>query len=366
MSDVLTTTAAVYTGSERLDLREVTLRAPGRGEVRVRIGASGVCGSDRHVLDGDWQMPTPTIMGHEGAGVVEAVGEGVSSLAVGDHVIMTWFYPCGTCASCRQGRTWVCTGSRSEECLLPDGSTPTTIDDARVYPYLAVGSMSERVVVAEQAAIRVPAEVPFDVAALIGCSIATGVGAVVNDARVQAGRSAVVIGAGGVGLSIIMGLALAGASPIIAADVNDDALALAKEFGATHTVRSGPDLAERVREIVADGADFAFEAIGRPDTIALMPTTLQRGGTAVIVGLPPQDRPVPIDALALAEEGKALLGSNYGGTVPARDFPMLSRLYLDGRLPIDRLITHRFALADVNDAFDLMRAGAKGRSVLVL
>mgnify|MGYP001154667597 CR=1 FL=1 len=347
MSDVLTT-AAVYTGSERLDLREVTLRAPGRGEVRVRIGASGVCGSDRHVLDGDWQMPTPTIMGHEGAGVVEAVGEGVTSLAVGDHVIMTWFYPCGTCASCRQGRTWVCTGSRSEECLLPDGSTPTTIDDARVYPYLAVGSMSERVVVAEQAAIRVPTEVPFDVAALIGCSIATGVGAVVNDARVQAGRSAVVIGAGGVGLSIIMGLALAGASPIIAADVNDDALALAKEFGATHTVRSGPDLAGRVRDIVAE------------------PTTLQRGGTAVIVGLPPQDRPVPIDALALAEEGKALLGSNYGGTVPARDFPMLSRLYLDGRLPIDRLITHRFALADVNDAFDLMRAGAKGRSVLVL
>ena len=211
-----------------------------------------------------------------------------------------------------------------------------------------------------------PTEVPFDVAALIGCSIATGVGAVVNDARVQPGRSAVVIGAGGVGLSIIMGLALAGASPIIAADVTDEALELAKQFGATHTVRSGSDLAERVREIVPDGADFAFEAIGRPETIALMPSTVQRGGTAVIVGLPPQDRPAPIDALALAEEGKALLGSNYGGTVPARDFPMLARLYLDGRLPVDRLITNRFALDDVNEAFDLMRAGAKGRSVLVM
>jgi len=363
---VTTVKAAVYSGSERLDIREVDLREPGRGEVRVRIGASGVCGSDRHVLDGDWEMPTPTIMGHEGAGVVEAVGDGVTSLEVGDHVIMTWFYPCGTCSSCRQGRTWVCTGSRSEECLLPDGSTPTSIDDDTVFPYLAVGSMSERVVVAEQAAVRVPKEVPFDVAALIGCSIATGVGAVVNDARVQPGRSAVVIGAGGVGLSIIMGLALAGASPIIAADVTDEALELAKQFGATHTVRSGSDLAERVREIVPDGADFAFEAIGRPETIALMPSTVQRGGTAVIVGLPPQDRPAPIDALALAEEGKALLGSNYGGTVPARDFPMLARLYLDGRLPVDRLITNRFSLDDVNEAFDLMRAGARGRSVLVM
>ena len=361
-----TVKAAVYSGSERLDIREVELREPGRGEVRVWIGASGVCGSDRHVLDGDWEMPTPTIMGHEGAGVVEAVGDGVTSLEVGDHVIMTWFYPCGTCSSCRQGRTWVCTGSRSEECLLPDGSTPTSIDDDTVFPYLAVGSMSERVIVAEQAAVRVPKEVPFDVAALIGCSIATGVGAVVNDARVQPGRSALVIGAGGVGLSIIMGLALAGASPIIAADVTDEALDLAKQFGATHTVRSGGDLADRVREIVPDGADFAFEAIGRPETIALMPSTVQRGGTAVIVGLPPQDRPAPIDALALAEEGKALLGSNYGGTVPARDFPMLARLYLDGRLPVDKLITNRFALDDVNEAFDLMRAGAKGRSVLVM
>ncbi|MGZ0712636.1 alcohol dehydrogenase catalytic domain-containing protein (plasmid) [Coraliomargarita sp. W4R53] len=366
MTTTISTRAAIHTDSARLEIREVQLRQPGRGEVLVAIGASGVCGSDRHVLDGEWDMPSPTIMGHEGAGVVEAVGEGVTSLQVGDHVIMTWFYPCGKCAACRQGRTWVCTGSGSEACVLPDGSTPTKLDGTTAYPYLAVGSMSERVVVAEQAAVRVPKEVPFDVAALIGCSIATGVGAVVNDARVQPGRSAVVIGAGGVGLSIIMGLALAGASPIIAADVTDEALELAVEFGATHTIKSGPGLADQVRKIVPNGADFAFEAIGRPDTIALMPSTLQRGGTAVIVGLPPQDRPVPLDALALAEEGKSLLGSNYGSTVPARDFPMLARLYLDGKLPIDRLITNRFSLDEVNSAFDLMRSGAKGRSVLVM
>ena len=167
------------------------------------------------------------------------------------------------------------------------------------------------------------------------------------------------------GISIIMGLALAGASPIIVADVTDASLELAREFGATHTVKSDASLPDRVREIVPEGVDVAFEAIGRPDTIALMPATLKRGGTAVIVGLPPQDRPVPIDALALAEEGKSLLGSNYGSTVPARDFPMLARLYLDGRLPIDRLITNRISLDEVNDAFDLMRSGARGRSVIM-
>lgn len=357
--------AAVHTGGPRLQIRDVELREPGRGEVLVHLGASGVCGSDRHVLDGDWSMPTPTILGHEGAGVVEAVGEGVDSLAPGDHVIMTWFYPCLSCPSCREGRTWVCTGSRSEECLLPDGSTPMTLDGETAYPYLAVGSMAERVVVAEQAAVKVPDDVPFDVAALIGCSVATGVGAVVNDARVQPGRSAVVIGAGGVGLSIIMGLALAGASPIIAVDVTDASLELAREFGATHTIRSGDDLAERMREIVPEGADFAFEAIGRPETIALMPGALRRGGSAVIVGLPPQDRPVAVDALALAEEGKTLIGSNYGGTVPARDFPMLANLFLHGKLPVDRLITDRTSLDGVNEAFDRMREGARGRSVIM-
>jgi Zn-dependent alcohol dehydrogenase len=356
--------AAVHEGGPSLAIRTVTLRDPGPGEVLVRLGASGVCGSDRHVLDGDWTMPAPTIMGHEGAGVVEAVGEGVRSLEPGDHVVMTWFYPCGSCSSCREGRTWVCTGSNSEACLLPDGSTPMSLDGVPAYPYLAVGSMSERAVVAEQAAIRIPKEVPFEVAALIGCSIATGVGAVINDARFRAGRTALVIGAGGVGISIVMGLALAGASTIIVADVTEESLELAREFGATHTVRSDSSLAERVREIVPEGVDVAFEAIGRAETIAIMPSALTRGGTAVIVGLPPQGHPVPIDALALAEQGKTLVGSNYGSTVPARDFPMLARLYLDGRLPIDRLITNRVGLDEVNSAFDLMRAGARGRSVI--
>ncbi len=357
--------AAIHTAGPDLDIAEVEVCDPGPGQVLVKLGASGVCGSDRHVLDGDWDLPSPTVMGHEGAGTVVEVGAGVDDLAVGDHVIMSWFYPCLRCAACKAGRTWVCTGSGADSCRLPDGSVAMEKDGAPVYPYLAVGSMSEYTVVAQQAAVKIPDEVPFDVAALIGCSIATGFGAVVNDAEVEAGRSALVIGSGGVGLSIIMSLALAGANPIIAADITDEAHELARSFGATHTVQSGPDLAEAVAEITGTGVDYAFEAIGRPQTIEQMPSCLSSGGTAVIVGLPPQDQPVSIDALALAEEGKRIFGSNYGGTVPGRDFPLLADLYLAGRLPVDQLITERVGLDQVNDAFAAMRAGAKGRSVII-
>ncbi|WP_445156040.1 alcohol dehydrogenase catalytic domain-containing protein [Arthrobacter sp. Hor0625] len=358
--------AAVHTGqgAEGLEIMKVTVRDPGPGQVLVRMGASGVCGSDRHVLDGDWTLPSPTVLGHEGAGTVELVGDGVETLAVGDRVVMTWFYPCQACSNCIQGKPWVCTGSRAGECLLPDGSSAMEMDGAPAFPYLAVGSMSEYATVPEQAAIKIPDLVPFEVAALIGCSVATGVGAVVNDAQVIPGRSAVVIGAGGVGLCIIMGLALAGANPIIAADIHPESLELAKRLGATHTVISGDDLPQQIRALTGTGADYAFEAIGRPQSIAQMPACLTSGGTAVIVGLPPEDSPVHIDALEMAEGGKRLLGSNYGSTVPARDFPLLAGLYLNGKLPLDELITKRFELDDVNDAFQLMRSGARGRSVI--
>ncbi|WP_146341302.1 zinc-binding dehydrogenase [Nesterenkonia sp. NBAIMH1] len=351
--------------ARELTVDTVEVAEPGPGLVRVRLGASGVCGSDRHVLDGEWSMPSPTVLGHEGAGTVESMGEGVTDLEEGDHVIITWFQPCLRCSSCAEGRTWVCDNASSEGCRLPDGSTPLRKDDREAFPYLAVGSMAEYAVVPRHALVPISREVPFDVAALIGCSVVTGFGAVVNDAGVQAGRSALVIGAGGVGLSLIMSLVAAGAGKIIAADINPEALALAEEFGATHTVLSNGDLPDKVREITGHGVDYAFEAIGRPETIGIMPDCVRRGGKAVIVGLPPEDAPVSVDALALAEQGKTLIGSNYGSTVPPRDFPLLAQLYLSGRLPIDRLITRRFALEDVNEAFSLMRAGAAGRSVIV-
>jgi S-(hydroxymethyl)glutathione dehydrogenase/alcohol dehydrogenase len=304
-------------------------------------------------------------MGHEGAGTVEAVGAGVTEVFPGDHVILSWFYPCRRCEACISGKSYVCTGSRSEECVLPDGTTRLSLDGGQAFPYLAVGSMCEYTVVPESAAVPIPKDVPFDVASLLGCSVATGVGAVVNDAKVVAGSSAVVVGAGGVGLSIIMGLQLVGANPIIAVDLGEDKLALAREFGATHTIVPGGDLAEQISEITGGGADYAFEAIGRVETIESLPGLLAAGGSAVIVGLPPANAPVAIDALALAETGKRIIGSNYGSTVPGRDFPRLASLYLAGRLPVDRLITHRIPLEEVNEAFDAMRRGERARSVIV-
>ena len=363
-----TARAAVHPGTgDRLEIRTVTVADPGPGEVLVRLGASGVCGSDRHVLDGEWHLPSPTVMGHEGAGVVEAVGAGVQDVAVGDHVVLSWYYPCRRCRACAQGKAWACTGTRSNECVLPDGSTRLTgADGGTVYPYLALGTMGEYAVVPESAAVRIPAEVPFEVASLIGCSITTGVGAVVNNARVPAGASAVVLGCGGVGLAVVMGLALVGADPIVAVDTSEEKLAAARSFGATHTVRAGAeDVPARVRELTDGGADFAFEVIGRTETIEQVPGLLGTAGTGVLVGLPAEGQKAAIDVLELAESGKTLVGSNYGGAVPSIDFPRVARLYLDGKLPLDDLISHRVRLDEVNEAFDAMRAGQRTRSVIV-
>lgn len=358
--------AALHDGtSAGVEIVTVEVADPGPGNVLVRMGASGVCGSDRHVLDGDWSMPAPMVMGHEGAGTVEAIGAGVTDVVVGDRVILSWFYPCRRCSACLSGKAYVCTGSRAEECLLPDGTTALTRDGAQVFPYLAVGSMSEYSVIPESGAIRVPDAVPFDVASLIGCSIATGFGAVTHDADVEAGASAVVVGSGGVGLSIIMALKLVGAHPIIAVDQSEEKLEAARLLGATHTLTSGADLIERIHTITGNGADYAFEAIGRVETIESLPRLIAPGGTAVIVGLPPQNSPVAIDMLELAESGKSIVGSNYGSTVPGRDFPRIAELYLAGKLPVDKLISHRIGLDEVNDAFDAMRRGERARSVIV-
>jgi Zn-dependent alcohol dehydrogenase len=361
-----TALAAVHDGvSSRLEIRRVEVADPGPGEVLVRLGASGVCGSDRHVLDGEWQLPSPTVLGHEGAGVVEAVGDGVTDVVVGDHVILSWYYPCRRCGACAAGKAWACTGTRSNECVLPDGTTRLSDERGQLFPYLAVGTMSEYTVVPESAAVAIPKEVPFDVASLIGCSITTGVGAVVNNAKVPAGASAVVVGAGGVGLAVVMGLALVGADPIIAVDLSEEKLAAARAFGATHTIRAAEDVAAAIAEVTGSGADYGFEVIGRVETIEQLPSLLAPGGTGVLVGLPPVGAKAGIDVLELAERGKSLIGSNYGGAVPSLDFPRLARLYLAGRLPMDSLISHRIRLDEVNDAFDAMRSGERTRSVIV-
>ena len=356
----------MFAGPGAVAVEELSLERPRRGEVLVRLGASGVCHSDLHVVDGEWPRPTPVVMGHEGAGVVEAVGEDVGDLAVGDHVVLSWFYPCRRCRHCAEGRAWACTGTRAGQCVLDDGTTRfRRASGEDVFTYLAVGSMAERTVVPAAGAIAVPRELPLDVAALIGCAVTTGVGAVVNTARVRAGSSVVVLGCGGVGLSVVMGAALAGAEPIVAVDVSEEKLALAREVGATHAVRAGADADAEVVALTEGGADYAFEAIGLVETVELVPGLLRAGGTGVLVGLTAVGVRASFDVYSLVDAGKALVGSIYGGAVPAVDFPRLARLYLAGKLPLDRLVSHRIGLDDLDEAFAAMRRGERARSVIV-
>ena len=359
--------AAVFTEPGRpLDVEQLEIDPPAAGEVAVRMLASGVCHSDLHVIEGEWAVAPPLVLGHEGCGEVEAVGEGVTSVAPGDRVVLSWYYPCGACRRCHQGRPWLCEGTRSIQNTMADGTTRLRRPGGEpVYPYLTVGSFGERAVVPEAGAIRVPPELPAEVGALIGCGIATGVGAVVNTAGVEPGATVAVIGCGGVGLAIVMGAVLAGASRVVAIDLNDAKLQLARDLGATAGVRGGEGAVARVKEACGGKPDYVFEAIGTGPTIELALELIPRGGTGVLVGLTPEGVRVSFDAFSFADGSRTLLGSNYGSTRPGADFPRLASLYLSGRLPVDRIITERIGLDDVNRAFDLMREGDGARRVIV-
>lgn len=359
--------AATFKGNSgnKLEVETLNLAAPQHGEVRVKVKAAGICGSDRHVIDGEWSVALPAVMGHEAAGIVDAVGPGVHSLAEGDHVVVAWHQGCQRCSECTSGKPWACGYAKSNDSLLPDGTSRWTNEEGDTYyPYLAVGAMSEAIVIPDFAAIKISEQVPFDVASLIGCSVGTGYGAVVNNAQITPGESAVVIGAGGVGIALIQALKLAGANPIIAVDVSDSKLEEAHVAGATHTLLSDATLPEKIRHIVPGGVHAAFEAIGKPQTMELLPELLRLGGRAIFVGLPPENTSVNIDALQLAYDGKTIVGSNYGGLIPARDFPRIADAYLAGKLPLESLISARIPLAEVNEAFDAMREGTRTRSII--
>jgi S-(hydroxymethyl)glutathione dehydrogenase/alcohol dehydrogenase len=335
--------------------------------VRVRVEASGVCHSDLHVADGGWAMPLPIVLGHEGAGVVEAVGEGVRDVRPGDHVVLAWLAPCRRCAACAGGRPWLCSGTRSLDNVLPDGDTAfaSVEDDEPVRAYLGLGTFAQRTVVPESAAIAVDARVPAAVAALIGCAVTTGVGAVLRTARVRPSESAVVVGCGGVGQAVLLGLALAGAEPVIAVDLSEERLDQARALGAS-TVLCGddPDLAAHVAGLTGGGADHAFEAAGRAATLELLPSLVARGGQAVFVGMPPDGTRIAVDPFDLADRGKRILGCNYGSSVPAIDFPRLARLHLMGALPLDRLVGRRLPLDAADEALRDLRDAVGLRAIL--
>jgi S-(hydroxymethyl)glutathione dehydrogenase/alcohol dehydrogenase len=360
--------AAVYeSGNRTLTIDELELAPPQAGEVLVRLAASGVCHSDYHVIKGEWTVETPIVLGHEGAGVVEAVGEGVSNVSEGDHVILSWVPYCGHCAYCLAGRPVLCSSAPQTGFVgvMPDGTTRLSRDGQPVYSYCGTGTFGGRTVVAASAAIPIRRDAPLDRAALVGCAVTTGVGAVINTAGVRPGDTVLVIGCGGVGLSVVMGAGIAAAGAIIATDLSDSALELARRVGATETINTREeDLLPRLRGLVGqDGVDWAFEAIGSGATVEAASQAIRPGGTAVIVGQAPEGVRAEIDPLEFSDREKRLIGSSYGSCRPARDFPLMIDLYMQGRLDIDALMARTCALSEINDAFAAL-GSEPGRTVI--
>jgi S-(hydroxymethyl)glutathione dehydrogenase / alcohol dehydrogenase len=363
--------AMIFTGPDRpLELTELRLDPPGPGEVRVRVEAAGVCHSDMHVRVGEWDAPTPLVLGHEGAGVVVEVGRDVDGLAEGDHVILSWIAPCGRCRFCLADQPTRCTvlGERvAPDAVLCDGTVRLhTADGADVHHYLGVAAFADEVVVPASGAIRVPDDIPFDCAAILGCAVATGVGAARTTAAVTPGSTAVVIGCGGVGLSIIQGARMGGCRRIVAVDVVPEKLAPARAVGATHTIDAGEgDVAEALADVLPDGADFAFDAIGSAKVTEQAVAALGVGGTAVIVGMAPQGVRASIDLLGLAENDQRIVGCNMGGVRPSVDFPALVEQYRAGELRLEEMITGHRPLAEADQAFEDLAAGRALRTILL-
>jgi Zn-dependent alcohol dehydrogenase len=356
--------AVLHEFGQPLVVEELELDPPKAGEVGVRMVASGVCHSDLHVAPGIHPTSLPVILGHEGAGVVEQVGSGVPGLEPGDHVLLTWLPYCGHCRECIRGRPNICENTAWYDATMEDGTCRFHLNGRSVHHY-NTSSFAQRSVVPARTAIKVDPSLPLSELALMGCAVMTGVGAVFNTAQVRPGDTVAVVGCGGVGLNVVQGARIAGASSIIAIDVVAAKLELARELGATDVVDAGQgDPAEAVRELVPGGVDHSFEALGRPETISTAIALTGRGGQALLIGMAPPDARVGIDPLTTTLEERSVRGSWYGSCVPLRDLPMLVDLYRDGRLRLDPLIT-RCGLDDVNDAFARMQAGETARSVIV-
>lgn len=350
-----------------LSVETLTLDSPRSGEVLVEMKASGVCHSDWHCVTGDSTVALPLVLGHEGSGVVAEVGPDVEDLAVGDHVALSWIPHCGNCYECRRGATHLCATYLEvlwSGTMLDGTRRLTDVNGSPVDHLSALSTWSTHSVVPAISCIKMP-DVPYEISALIGCGVTTGVGSVLNKAKVTAGSSVVVFGAGGVGLSIIMAAAHAGASTIIAVDRQQDKAELAQSFGATHFL-SDTDPVDAIRELTRGrGCDYAFDAVGHIAIEAQLNRCLARLGTAVLVGIPPSGATFEVDPTEFIREEKVLTGSIFGSAHTHRDFLTYAQLYLDGALPLDRLITARYELADINVACANMLEGRSGRGVIV-
>ena len=352
-----------------LRVREITIAAPGPGQVRVRVHHCGVCHSDLSIVDGTFPSPLPIVLGHEAAGVVDAVGPGVTALHVGDHVVLTPCPPCGTCYWCVRGEPTVCVNALAIQTnAFPDGSTGLALDGQVVCRGVGLGAFAEYVVTQANGAVKIPADVPLDVACVIGCAVQTGVGAVLNTARIEEGATVLVMGLGGIGLSIVQGARLAGAARIIVSDPVAARRATAVRFGATDAIDPrADDVATRVMDLTGVGVDYAFDAVGRGSLIQAGLAATRTGGTTVCVGAPPIDDVVTIamPALFVVSE-KKLCGCALGSSNSLREIPRLIALWQAGRLALEALITARRPLAEINAAMDDLKASRGIRTVLSL
>jgi S-(hydroxymethyl)glutathione dehydrogenase / alcohol dehydrogenase len=360
--------AILWEQGKPLSVEPAELESPHAGEVLVEVKVAGVCHSDLHPARGDWSMRTPLVLGHEGAGIVREVGEGVSKVRPGDHVVFCWAPPCGVCVPCRAGRMVLCdrlpkTTYRNR---LPSGGTRLKARSQDLFHFNSTACFADFAVVAEEGVIPVPEDVPFEVLATIGCAVVTGIGAVNNAAQVKAGENVVVIGAGGVGLNVIQGAKLAGCNQIVAVDLRPSALELAKQFGATETIEASSEkVADKVRKLTdSRGVDFAFDTVGTSSSITQALDSVCKGGTVVLTGLSRIDATASIQTFPFVMQERRLIGSVYGSGCPLLEVPRLLALYEEGKLKLRELVTSEYLLLDVNDALARVAAGTDARGII--
>ncbi len=357
--------AVCYEPHAPLVVEELDLDEPKEGEVLVRIASAGVCHSDYHVMQGEWTPPLPMVLGHEGAGVVEKVGPGVTLSQPGDHVILNFRPNCGWCKFCTGGRPVLCNGAATPRWFLFDGTVRLHRGSADINHFARVACFAEYAIVPQSGAVPVRKDMPLDKACLVGCSVMTGVGAAINTAKVTPGSSVLVIGCGGVGLNIIQGARLAGAERIIAVDMLENKLAFAREFGATDVVdASSGDTVEKVLDMTDGGVDFAFEAIGYSKTIEQAFSATGLGGTMTVVGMAPENDNLSLSALDIPRTEKTIKGSWYGSARPWLDLPKMVDLYMNGQLLIDPMVSRYYPLDEINVAYDALANGEVARSIL--
>jgi alcohol dehydrogenase len=355
-----------YADTRPLTIGEIDLEGPGPGEVLVKIGAAGLCHSDLSVIDGNRPRPTPMVLGHEAAGIVQEVGRDVTDLQPGDHVALVFVPSCGHCLPCASGRPALCEPAAvaGGAGTLLSGERRIRRGGAEINHLLGVAAFAEYATCSRRSLVKIDPEIPLEQAALFGCAVLTGVGAVVNTARIEPGTTVAVIGLGGVGLSTILGAIAAGAERILAVDLAEDKLALAVSLGATDSFKAGEGAAEAIREATGGGVHYAFEMAGAVPALDLAYRITRRGGMTVTAGLPNPNAILQLPALSLIGEERTLKGSYMGSAVPSRDIPRYVALFKRGRLPVDRLLSGTIRLDDINEGFDRLREGKAIRQIV--